>query len=77
MPRAELAFEFMLNALRLADGFALTDFMDRTGLPLSAIEPGLQAAEQRGWLLREGAQVRPTARGYDLLSEVQQLFLPG
>ena len=40
--RAELPFEFMLNALRLKEGFALQDFSDRTGLPLSAIEKPLR-----------------------------------
>ena len=37
VPRAELPFEYMLNALRLAEGFDLTRFTERTGLPISAI----------------------------------------
>ena len=45
LKRADLAFEFMLNALRLKDGFALALFSERTGLPLSAIESGLRAAQ--------------------------------
>ena len=44
--RAELPFEFMLNALRLKEGFDLAWFADRTGLPLSAIESALQQAQQ-------------------------------
>ncbi|GAB4398424.1 MAG: radical SAM family heme chaperone HemW [Rhodoferax sp.] len=74
--RADLVFEFMLNALRLADGFALEWFTQRTGLPLSALGSGLQTAQQRGWLVLDDARVRPTARGFDFLSDVQALFLP-
>ncbi len=76
VPRADLPFEFMLNALRLVEGFALQDFAERTGLPLSAIEPGLRAAEAKGLLQRDFARVKPTAKGLDFLSDLQQLFLP-
>jgi len=76
VPRADLPFEFMLNALRLKDGVALQDFMDRTGLPLSSIEPALREGEQRGLLLRESGRVAPTTRGLDFLSDLQSLFLP-
>lgn len=76
VPRSELPFEYMLNALRLRDGFALQDFPDRTGLPLSAIAAGLERAEQQGLIERDFARVRPTARGFDFLSDLQTLFLP-
>lgn len=76
VPRADLPFEFMLNALRLKGGVALQDFMDRTGLPLSSIEPALREGEQRGLLLREAGRVAPTTRGLDFLSDLQSLFLP-
>ncbi len=73
--RADLPFEFMLNALRLRDGFALQDFLDRTGLPLSAIEQPLKEAEAKGLIARDFARVRPTERGFDFLSDLQALFL--
>ena len=74
--RAELPLEFMLNALRLKDGFSLTDYTERTGMPPSSIATALAQAEQSGWLRREGAWIQPTARGFDFLSDLQQLFLP-
>jgi oxygen-independent coproporphyrinogen-3 oxidase len=74
--RADLPFEFMLNALRLRDGFALQDFLQRTGLPLSAIEQPLKEAEAKGLIARDFARVRPTERGFDFLSDLQGLFLP-
>jgi len=74
--RGELAFEFMLNALRLRAGFATPQFSERTGLPLSSVEPALQQAEARGLIERDAAWVRPSARGFDFLSDLQQLFLP-
>jgi len=74
--RDALAFEFMLNALRLRDGFTTALFVERTGLPLSTIEPALRSAEARGLIERDATSVRPSPRGFDFLSDLQQLFLP-
>jgi len=73
--REQLPFEFMLNALRLRDGFELARFTERTGLPLSAIQRPLQEAEDKGLIERDWQWVRPTARGFDFLSDLQSLFL--
>jgi putative oxygen-independent coproporphyrinogen III oxidase len=74
--RTDLPFEFMLNALRLTSGFKLQDFSDRTGLPVTTIEQGLQAAERQGLIERDLAAVKPSTRGLDFLSDLQSLFLP-
>ena len=76
VPRAQLPFEYMLNALRLREGFSLSDFHERTGLPLSAIDAPLREAESRGLIERDWQSVRPTVRGFDFLSDLQALFLP-
>jgi coproporphyrinogen III oxidase-like Fe-S oxidoreductase len=73
--RADLPFEFMLNALRLRGGFGLRAFAERTGLPLTAIEAALSLAEAKGLVERDFARVRPTERGFDFLSDLQALFL--
>jgi putative oxygen-independent coproporphyrinogen III oxidase len=73
--RADLPFEYMLNALRLRNGFGLRDFTERTGLAITAIEAGLQEAERKGLIERDFARVRPTVRGFDFLSDLQALFL--
>ena len=73
--RADLPFEYMLNALRLREGFALQDFTERTGLPLTAIAKPLAEAERKGLIERDMVQVRPTERGFDFLSDLQALFL--
>ena len=73
--RDALAFEFMLNALRLRDGFELARFTERTGLPLSAISAQLDQAHAQGLIERDMARVRPTPRGFDFLSDLQALFL--
>jgi putative oxygen-independent coproporphyrinogen III oxidase len=73
--RAELPFEFMLNAMRLKEGFSLQQYMERTGLPLSSIEPGLAQAAQKGLIARDATRVWPTDRGFDFLSDLQALFL--
>lgn len=76
--RRDLPFEFMLNTLRLRDGFDLVRFTERTGLPLSAVHAALALAQQRGLLEHDEAadRLRPTARGFDFLSDLQALFLP-
>ncbi len=73
--RSELPFEFMLNALRLRNGFGLRDFSERTGLALTAIDAALQEAERKGLIERDFARVRPTQRGFDFLSDLQEIFL--
>ena len=74
--RAQLPFEFMLNALRLREGFELAQFTARTGLPISAIAGPLAEAEARGLLARDFTRAWPTERGFDFLSDLQALFLP-
>jgi putative oxygen-independent coproporphyrinogen III oxidase len=73
--RGQLAFEFMLNALRLREGFKLAQFGERTGLALSQVEAALSQAETRGLVTRNMQEVMPTERGFDLLSDLQGLFL--
>ena len=75
--RSELPFEFMLNALRLKDGFNLSDYTERTGLALTSLQQGLKLAEQKGLIARDFARVWPTDLGFDFLSDLQSLFLAG
>jgi coproporphyrinogen III oxidase-like Fe-S oxidoreductase len=75
--RDDLPFEFMLNALRVREGFAIAQFLERTGLPLSTIEAQLQDAQAKGLIERDLNWVKPTQRGFDFLSDLQALFLAG
>jgi oxygen-independent coproporphyrinogen-3 oxidase len=74
--RADLPFEFMLNALRLPEGFALQDFTDRTGLPPSVLQGAVSQAQSSGLLHADATHIRPTERGFDFLNDLQALFLP-
>jgi len=65
----------MLNALRLKEGFELSRFTERCGLPIGAIEAALAQAEQRGLVERDLHWCKPTERGFDFLSDLQALFL--
>ena len=73
--REQLPFEFMLNALRLKDGFELAMFGERTGLALTAIQRPLAEAEAKGLLQRDLHRAWPTERGFDFLNDLQALFL--
>ena len=73
--RADLPFEFMLNALRLRDGFKLQDFAEKTGLPVSVLQTGLDEADRKGLIERDLISLKPTERGFDFLNDLQSLFL--
>ncbi|TWT20261.1 radical SAM family heme chaperone HemW [Luteimonas marina] len=70
-------FEFMLNALRLVDGFALADFEARCGLPASTIAAPLAQAQARGWLRQDNGSIVPTPLGRRFGNDVIGLFLAG
>ena len=72
---AELPFEFMMNALRLNQGFPRRLFTERNGLPFEAAEPGLLKARQQGLVEIDGDTIRPTTRGRHFLNELLMLFL--
>ncbi|GGJ98822.1 YggW family oxidoreductase [Luteimonas terricola] len=72
---SRLPFEYMLNALRLHEGFALADFEARTGLARTTIAAELADAVSRGWLDVDRERVVPTALGRRLGNDVVSLFL--
>jgi len=76
VPVEDIAFEFMMNALRLTDGFPLALFEERSGIPLIAALKGLDEAERRGLVERDHERVVPTALGRRFLNELLQIFLP-
>ncbi len=71
----ELPFEFMMNALRLNEGFPTSLFARHTGLPLTACLRSLEKAEARGLLERDATRLRPTAEGRRFLNDLLVLFL--
>jgi putative oxygen-independent coproporphyrinogen III oxidase len=72
---AQCPFDYMLNALRLVDGFVLTQFEKRTGLPHGAIAGELAIACERGWIVITGDRVVPTELGRRFTNDVIALFL--
>ncbi|WP_105532791.1 radical SAM family heme chaperone HemW [Solimicrobium silvestre] len=73
--RDDMAFEFMLNTLRLTDGFPVNLFAERTGLSLTTIEHSLHNAEKKGLIYRDHQQIRATELGMRFLNDLQQMFL--
>jgi len=71
----ELPFEFMMNALRLIDGFELRLFTERTGVPVHTLRKPLETAERSGLIERDHVRVRPTLRGQRFLNDLLQIFL--
>ena len=73
--RADMGFEFMLNALRLTGGFDPNLFGERTGMSITAISKALDAAEAKGLLYRDFKLIRPTELGQRFLNDLQEMFL--
>ena len=71
----DLPFEFMLNTLRLTDGVDTNTFSERTGLPLSVISKGLEAASKKGLLDENPSKLRATTLGLRYLNDLQEIFL--
>ena len=75
VPQSELPFEFMLNALRLVDGFEVAAFEARTGLDWNAIAGRVESLVARGLLLRAGTRLRPSPRGFTFLNDLLLTFV--
>jgi len=71
----DLPFEFMLNALRLNEGFTLRDYRRRTGLCMASVEGKLAEGEARGLLTSRADGWRPTEQGLRFLNDLQASFL--
>lgn len=72
----DLIFEFMLNALRLTNGFAMNLFTERTGLPAARIQALLDQAKSRGFLLADdNKNIQPSLLGKRFLNNLMMLFL--
>ena len=72
---AQLPFEFLMNALRLTEGFPVALFAARTGLPIATVERDLAAAERDGLIGRDLERVWPTERGQHFLNDLLERFL--
>jgi len=72
---ADLPFEFMLNALRLNEGFTVRDFRRRTGLEMASVERKLAEGEARGLLVRRADGWHPSELGRRFLNDLQVSFL--
>lgn len=77
VPGVDLPFEFMLNGLRLIDGFDEQVFESRTGLSFAVLGESVTKAERKGLLVREGGRRwRATPEGQRFLNDLQEVFLP-
>jgi putative oxygen-independent coproporphyrinogen III oxidase len=75
VPHADLPFEFMLNALRLVDGFEIRTFVERTGLQWEQIAPKVSVLANRNLLIVQDTRLFPTVTGLRFLNEMLLSFL--
>jgi putative oxygen-independent coproporphyrinogen III oxidase len=73
---SELPFEFMMNALRLTDGFATSLFEQRTGQTWNVVQPHMMRLAARGLAVEEPAgHWRASDRGAPFLNELLLEFM--
>ena len=72
---SDLAFEFMMNHLRLIDGFSIQSFEDKTGLNISAIDKELKAAIDKKLITKDHEMIKPTLLGQRFLNDLLSIFL--
>ena len=75
LSKDDIVFEFMLNALRLTNGFNVQRFTDNTGLNISNIQDTLNKAQEKKWLMQTGDIIKPTPLGNQYLNDLMALFL--
>lgn len=63
LSEADLALDFLINALRLHEGFPVELFERRTGLARARLIQQLERARRRGFLILDAGHIRPTALG--------------
>ncbi|MBT9098170.1 radical SAM family heme chaperone HemW [Methylovulum psychrotolerans] len=73
--RADLPLEFVMNQLRLRDGFSLAHYRQVTGLADASLEPGLSDCLAQGLMVCQDGVYRCTPQGWDFLDTVLQKFL--
>jgi len=76
LARDDRILEFMMNALRLGDGFPVSLFQERTGLAFNNIVAPLETAEARGLIERDALLIKPTENGQRYLNDLLQIFMP-
>jgi oxygen-independent coproporphyrinogen-3 oxidase len=72
---SDLAFEFMMNHLRLIDGFSIQSFEEKTGLNISAIDKELKAAIDKKLISMNQVMIKPTLLGQRFLNDLLGIFL--
>ncbi len=76
LTRTDAGMEFMMNALRLTNGFPTALFTEHTGLPISTVAAALTTAEQKELITWDIHYIRPTDLGKRFLNDLMALFLP-
>jgi oxygen-independent coproporphyrinogen-3 oxidase len=76
LQKEDRIMEFMMNALRLREGFRVELFAQRTGCDLDEVEAQIAEAAGKGLIERDCGVIRPTPRGHRYLNELLSLFVP-
>ena len=71
----DISFEFMMNALRLNDGFTFNLFEQRTGLSIKYIDNEIKLSIEKGLLEINNDRIKPTLLGQNFLNDLIQIFL--
>jgi oxygen-independent coproporphyrinogen-3 oxidase len=71
----DLILEFMMNRLRMHQGFETPEFVAATGLPVGCLEPGIKQAMDRDLLVKRAGWIETTSKGRLFLNDLLGLFV--
>ena len=71
----QVPFEFMMNALRLNNGFSIKMFEERTSMPVSTINPILEKHNSQDLIQISDTRISPTEFGHNMLNVMLQDYL--
>ena len=74
LSKEDLILEFMMNALRLTDGFLVEEFEARTGLNISELDQSMNVALEKGLIEQLNSQIKPTEKGLMFLNDLLAIF---
>jgi oxygen-independent coproporphyrinogen-3 oxidase len=75
LTRQDIGLEFMMNALRLTNGFDIETFIRHTGCQINLVDSALNQAEQKNWITRDIKRIEPTETGKRYLNNLMELFV--
>ena len=72
---SELPLEFLMNGLRLKNGFSENDYIQRTGLNIAGLEKGLKDCLEKALIIKQSKRFYCSPQGWNFLDAILEKFI--